>query len=116
MKDEDVNRKARFAFALVLLISIVAGIIWYSLSLNQYTVYQIYTQEAVFGLIADAPVEFHGVDVGKVKTIELIDPHSVSILLSIKKPAPLTAATVAVITARGLAARGFTGYVYVSLE
>jgi phospholipid/cholesterol/gamma-HCH transport system substrate-binding protein len=68
------------------------------------------------GLTVDAPIEFHGVDVGKVKNIRLVSPRSVSIVLSIDKSAPLTSATVATITSRGLATRGCTGYVYISLD
>jgi len=112
----DINAKARFAFVAFLLVSIVAGVIWYFFSASAYMNYQISTQESVSGLIVDAPVEFHGVDVGKVKSIKLIDPHSVSILLSIDKTAPITSASVATITSRGLATRGFTGYVYIAIE
>jgi phospholipid/cholesterol/gamma-HCH transport system substrate-binding protein len=36
--------------------------------------------------------------------------------LSVDKTAPVTSASVATITSRGLATRGFTGYVYVSIE
>jgi hypothetical protein len=68
------------------------------------------------GLTVDAPIEFHGVDVGKVKNIRLVSPRSVSIVLSVDKSAPLTSATVATITSRGLATRGCTGYVYISLD
>ena len=112
----DINAKARFAFVAFLLVSIVAGVIWYFFSASAYMNYQISTQESVSGLIVDAPVEFHGVDVGKVKSIKLIDPHSVKILLSIDKTAPITSASVATITSRGLATRGFTGYVYIAIE
>jgi len=112
----DVESLARLAFAAVLLLAAVAGVGWYLLAASRYTTYQIVTRDPVSGLIADAPVEFHGVDVGKVKSVELIDPHSVRILLSVDDGAPVTKATVATITTRGLAARGFTGYVYVSLE
>ncbi len=112
----DVENLARLAFAAVLLLAAVAGAGWYLLAASRYTIYQIVTRDPVSGLIADAPVEFHGVDVGKVKSVELIDSHSVRILLSVDDGAPLTKATVATITTRGLAARGFTGYVYVSLE
>jgi phospholipid/cholesterol/gamma-HCH transport system substrate-binding protein len=111
-----INTKARLAFVAFLLISIVAGTIWYFVSANRYATYQIYTQETVSGLIADAPIEFHGVDVGRVKSIKLVNPHSVNIVLSIEKTAPVTSASVATVTSRGLAARGFTGYVYISLE
>src|SRR6266496_2616729 len=112
----DADNKARIAFALVLLIGAAAASVWYLASSSGYRTYQIQTYDAVSGLMADAPIEYHGVDVGKVKRVELIDSRSVRILLSIINDAPVTASTVATITARGLATRGFTGYVYVSLE
>jgi len=112
----DADNKARIAFALVLLLAAAAGTGWYLFSSSRYTTYQILTHDPVSGLIADAPIEYHGVDVGKVKSVELIDSRSIRVLLSIKNGAPVTAATVATITSRGLATRGFTGYVYVSLE
>ncbi len=112
----DVNTKARFAFVAFLLVLTAAGAAWYFFSANQYATYQIYTHDSVSGLIADAPVEFHGVEVGKVKSVRLVDPHSVNIVLSIDKTAPVTSASVATITSRGLATRGFTGYVYIALE
>ena len=111
-----VENKARLAFALALLLIALGGLAWAAVSAGRHATYQIRTQDPVSGLIADAPVEFHGVEVGKVTRVELIDPHSVSILLSLRKEAPVTMATVATITARGLATRGFTGYVVVSLE
>lgn len=111
-----IDTKARVLFAAFLLILIVAGAIWYFFAARQHTSYQIYTQEPVSGLMADAPVEFHGVDVGKVKSVRLVNPHSVAIVLSIDKTAPVSSASVATITSRGLAARGFTGYVYIALE
>jgi len=111
-----IENWARLAFALVVILGIVAALVWYSVTSSRYITYQIDTHDSVSGLIADAPVEFHGVDVGKVRSVELIDPHSVKILLDIRKGAPVTNATVATITARGVATRGFTGYVYISLE
>jgi phospholipid/cholesterol/gamma-HCH transport system substrate-binding protein len=112
----NIENRARVAFALVLLLGAAAGLAWYFVVSSRYATFQIHTQDPVSGLIADAPVEFHGVDVGKVKRVELTDARSINILLSISKEAPVTTATVATITARGLATRGFTGYVYVSLE
>jgi phospholipid/cholesterol/gamma-HCH transport system substrate-binding protein len=112
----DVTSKAIFLFIAFLLICAVAGVIWYFWSASQYKKFQIHTQDPVSGLLVDAPVEFHGVDVGKVENIEIVNPHTVGILLRIKTTAPITSATVATITARGLATRGFTGYVYIALE
>ncbi|EHP44110.1 ABC transporter substrate-binding protein [Cupriavidus basilensis OR16] len=111
-----INTKARLAFVVFVLIAISVGAAWYAFSVSHYATYQIYTKESVTGLIADAPVEFHGVDVGKVKSISLVNPRSVSIVVSIDKDAPVTSASVATVTSRGLATRGFTGYVYISIE
>ena len=111
-----VENKARLAFVVVALLGMAAALGWLVVAAGRYATYQMRTQDSVSGLIVDAPVEFHGVEVGRVKRVELNDPRSVSILLSVKKEAPVTSATVATITARGLATRGFTGYVYVSLE
>ena len=112
----DTNTMARLMFVTVLLISTVVGVIWYLQSASGYTTYQIHTQDPVSGLTVDAPIEFHGVEVGKVKNIRLVNPRSVAIVLSIDKSAPVTSATVATITSRGLATRGYTGYVYISLD
>jgi phospholipid/cholesterol/gamma-HCH transport system substrate-binding protein len=108
--------KARWIFGALVFLCGAAVLAWYSLASGRYATYQIRTHDSVSGLIEDAPVEFHGVEVGKVKRIELAGPQSVSILLQIRKDAPVTAATVATVTSRGLASKGFTGYVYVSLE
>jgi phospholipid/cholesterol/gamma-HCH transport system substrate-binding protein len=83
---------------------------------RRYETFEILTADSTSGLIADSPVEFHGVEVGRVKKVALVDPHTVKIELSVKRDAPVTRATVATIIARGLATRGFTGYVYVALE
>lgn len=111
-----IENRARLAFAAVVALGVIGWLAWHLLVSNQYATYLIRTHDSVSGLLADAPVEFHGVEVGRVKDVALTDPHTVSILLNIRKEAPVTAATIATITSRGLATRGFTGYVYVSLE
>jgi phospholipid/cholesterol/gamma-HCH transport system substrate-binding protein len=110
------NTMARLMFVSVLLVSTAVGVFWYLHSANGYAIYEIRTEDPVSGLAIDAPIEFHGVDVGKVKSIRLVNPSSVSIVLSIDKNAPVTSASVATITSRGLATRGYTGYVYISLD
>lgn len=116
MKEKTVENKARLAFVVLLLAAATVGLVWFFVATSRYVTYEVRTQDSVSGLIADAPVEFHGVEVGKVERVELIDSRQVGIVLSIKRQAPVTMATVATITARGLASRGFTGYVYVALE
>jgi phospholipid/cholesterol/gamma-HCH transport system substrate-binding protein len=111
-----VENRARLAFLIVVILAVAATLVWHERSSGQFTTYQILTRDSVSGLIVDAPVEFHGVEVGKVTRIDLTGPDSVSILAAVKKDAPVTAATVATITDRGLSPRGFTGYVYISLE
>ncbi len=68
------------------------------------------------GLTEGAPIEMHGVEIGTVHRVRLADPATVHLVLSIDRDAPITRATTAVLTARGLAARGFMGYVYIALE
>lgn len=116
MDEERINRRARLAFAASLVVVFTAGALWLALSQAAYTTYRIETQDAVSGLIADSPVEFHGVEVGRVKSVELSGPRTISVLVDIRNGAPVDGSTVATITARGLAMRGFTGYVYVALE
>ena len=108
--------KARILFALFLLALAGAGVAWWLWAASTRATYEIRSSEPVSGLIAGAPVEFHGVEVGTVDRVELAGPRAVRILVSLRKDAPVTSATVATITGRGLAARGFTGYVYVNLE
>jgi phospholipid/cholesterol/gamma-HCH transport system substrate-binding protein len=92
------NTMARLMFVTVLLIAAAAGGIWYFHSVSGYATYQIHTEDPVSGLVIDAPIEFHGVEVGKVKSISLLSPRSVNIVLSIDKNAPVTSASVATIT------------------
>jgi phospholipid/cholesterol/gamma-HCH transport system substrate-binding protein len=111
-----VEHRAWLLFGLLLLLGAAVGLAWYLYSSTGYATFEIRTADPVSGLIADSPVEFHGVEVGKVRGVRLMDARSVSILVNVRRGAPVTRATVATITARGLATRGFTGYVYVALE
>lgn len=112
----DIDMKARLLFIAFLLTLAIGALIWYFLAATRYATYQIYTKDPVSGLMVDAPIEFHGVEVGKVKSVKLLEPQLVSVVLNVEKGAPVSSSTVATIISRGVAARGFTGYVYVSLE
>ncbi|WP_346839940.1 MlaD family protein [Microbulbifer sp. SAOS-129_SWC] len=111
-----ITNRARLAFAILVVLLLVATAIWYYRTSGRFTTYQILTDDPVSGLIAGAPVEFHGVDVGRVTRVELTGPRSIRILLDVNKDAPVSRATVATVTSRGLATRGFTGYVYILLD
>ncbi len=108
--------RARVAFGLLVAAGAIAGLTWYGLASSRYTTFEVLTRDPVSGLMADAPVEFHGVPVGTVKEVDLVDPHTVVVLLSVRRDAPVSRATIATVTTRGLAARGFMGYAYVALE
>src|SRR5215831_1863002 len=112
----NIEKRAWVLFGLLLLLGTAGGLAWYVFPSTRYVTLELRTADPVSGLIADSPVEFHGVEVGKVRRVQLVDPRSVSILVNVTRDAPITRATVATITARGLATRGFTGYVYVALE
>ncbi len=112
----DVYAKGRLVFAAAVCTAGAVGLGWYLWSASLYKTYEIDTHDAVSGLIADAPVEFHGVEVGKVVKVELVDAATVRILANIAQAAPITQATVATVATRGLTARGFAGYVYIALE
>ncbi|AQQ67584.1 hypothetical protein Mag101_07970 [Microbulbifer agarilyticus] len=111
-----IANRARILFAVALVLVVLAAWLYSQLASGRQTTYEIVTQDPVSGLIVGAPVEFHGVDVGHVTSVELTGPTSVRILLEVKNDTPITKATVATITARGLATRGFTGYVYILLN
>lgn len=107
--------KARWLFTGCLLLAAAAGA-WVLFGSPRQDTYELRSREAVSGLVPGAPVEFHGVEVGKVRAVRLLEPRLVRVLLDIDHGVPVSSATVATITGRGLATRGFTGYVYVSLE
>lgn len=108
--------RARWLLLWALVAAAVAAAAWGLLAAGRHVTYEIRSREAVSGLIEGAPVEFHGVQVGHVRSVELLDARSVRVLVEVRRDAPVSSATVATITGRGLAPRGFTGYVYVSLE
>lgn len=110
------EQRARVAFVIVLLALAAAAAGGWLLMQRGKNFYELHTHDSVSGLIPGAPVEFHGVEVGKVDEVRLVNPRSVRVVIELDAAVPPTTATVATITGRGLATRGFTGYVYVSLE
>jgi phospholipid/cholesterol/gamma-HCH transport system substrate-binding protein len=113
--DTNVNYTIVGAFVILLVTAAVLIIIWLSagFSLQHYSTYMVYMQESVSGLSIDAPVEYNGVSVGTVSSIELNhkNPHLVEVLLSIKNNTLITRGTVATVNSRGL-----TGIAFISLK
>lgn len=113
--ETNVNYTVVGAFVIILLTCFIFAIIWLSsgFSFEQYSTYLIYMQESVSGLTPDSQVEYNGVDVGSVKSVELNEknPQLVEVLIEIKSNTPITQGTVATLSTRGL-----TGVVYVALK
>lgn len=110
-----VNYTMVGVFVIILFIAIVVAIIWLSsgFSFEKYKTYMVYMQESVSGLSIDSAVEYNGVAVGSVKSIELNhkNPQLVEVLLSIKSQTPITQGTVATLNTRGL-----TGLAFIALK
>lgn len=108
--------RARWLFTGVVLLVVAAAAAWVLSGPARYNTYELRTRDAVSGLIPGAPVEFHGVEVGKVQAVRLLEPRLVQVVVEVGRDIPVTSSTVATIIGRGMATRGFTGYMYVSLE
>ena len=80
---------------------------------KKYDLYQAIEDESVAGLNLNAPVKYNGVDVGKVRSIELDpgNPERVNLLFAIEHGTPIKQDTVAVLKTQGL-----TGIAYVELS
>ncbi len=104
------------AFVLVLGSVLIAGVLWLAAGGALQTRYDLYwaiEDESVAGLNLNAPVKYNGVDVGKVRQIELDpdNPQRVNLLFAIERGTPIREDTVAVLKTQGL-----TGIAYVELS
>lgn len=110
-----VNYAVVGAFVLLLGAALVAGLLWIGSGRTYgtaYATYLIYMNESVSGLNLGAPVRYHGVEVGKVRSIALAphDPQLVRLALDIERGTPIKQDTVATLREQGL-----TGIAYVEL-
>lgn len=114
--DSKVNYAAVGGFVLALGALLIAGILWLATGLGNKKDYELYlsiVSESVAGLNVDAPVKYMGVDVGKVKSIQInpAKPQEVQLLFAIEKGTPVKQDTEAVLKTQGL-----TGIAYVELS
>ncbi len=109
--EKNVNYTVIGAFVILLLFFITLSIIWLSagFSVDGYKTYQVFMKESVNGLAVDAQVEFNGVAVGAVKSIEISkkDPQVVILLLNVKNNTPITLGTRATLNMKGLTGIGY---------
>ncbi|WP_294265114.1 MlaD family protein [Propionivibrio sp.] len=104
------------AFVLVLGAVLVAGVLWLASGgafQKKYDLYLAVEDESVAGLNLNAPVKYNGVDVGKVRLIQLDpgNPERVNLIFAIERGTPIKEDTVAVLKTQGL-----TGITYVELS
>ncbi len=103
-------------FVLLLGAALIAGALWLASGgafQKKYDFYLAIEEESVAGLNLNAPVKFNGVDVGKVREIEIDrkHPERVNLLFAIERGTPIKEDTVAVLKTQGL-----TGIAYVELS
>ena len=104
------------AFVLVLGGALIAVVLWLASGgafQKKYDPYLAVMDESVAGLNMNAPVKFNGVDVGKVRGIQLdpVNPNIVRLTFAIERGTPIKDDTVAVLKTQGL-----TGIAYVELS
>ncbi|SRR5579883_317062 len=113
--ETNVNYTIVGAFVISLTAAIILAIIWLSsgLSTYDYTTYKVYMKESVSGLSIDSPVEFNGVNVGNVTSIEINhrNPQLVKVLIKVKNDTPITMGTRAKLDVRSL-----SGLAYIQLQ
>ncbi|MDO9315740.1 MAG: MlaD family protein [Burkholderiaceae bacterium] len=103
------------AFVLLLGMALIAGALWLASGgafQKKYDLYLAIEDESVAGLNLNAPVKYNGVEVGKVRDIQLdpANPERVRLLFAIERGTPVREDTVAVLKTQGL-----TGIAYVEL-
>jgi phospholipid/cholesterol/gamma-HCH transport system substrate-binding protein len=111
-----VNYALVGAFVLALGAALIAGALWLAsggAGQKAYEPYLALVDESVAGLNLNAPVKLNGVDVGKVRGIQLdpANPQRVRLTFAIERGTPVKADTVAVLKTQGL-----TGIAYVELS
>lgn len=104
------------AFVLVLGTVLIGVVLWLASGgafQKKYDLYLAIEEESVAGLNLNAPVKYNGVDVGKVRQIQLDpgNPERVILLFAIERGTPIKEDTVAVLKIQGL-----TGIAYVELS
>jgi phospholipid/cholesterol/gamma-HCH transport system substrate-binding protein len=113
--ETNVNYSIVGVFVISLVAVIIFSIIWLSAGVtsNKFKLYKVYMTESVSGLSIDSPVEYNGVSVGQVKSIELNqkNPQLVEVLLGIKQNTPITQGTIATLNVKGL-----TGIAFIALQ
>ena len=114
--ESKVNYVVVGLFTLLLTSALIAGVLWLSAG-NKYSkvydTYNVFMNESVSGLNRNAPVKYRGVEVGRVRQIELskLNSEQVRIELNIEHGSPIKEDTVAIMKSQGL-----TGIAFIELS
>jgi len=113
--EREANYVAVGAFIILVIAMGVAFVFWYTDSADdhEYQRYEIYFKGSVSGLDRGSPVRYLGVDVGRVRALNISreNPGSVQAIVEVEDSAPITAATRA-----SLGLQGVTGLLYIDLR
>jgi phospholipid/cholesterol/gamma-HCH transport system substrate-binding protein len=110
-----VNYAAVGVFVLILSGALIFGVLWLAsggAARKVYDTYYAHMDESVSGLDLDAPVRYRGVEVGRVRRIELAPNNieQVRLTMAIERGTPVRVDTVATMRMQGL-----TGIAYIEL-
>ena len=114
--EDKVNLSVVGAFVIALTVAMIAGVLWLasgSYHRKAYDTYETYMTESVSGLSLNSTVRYRGVEVGRVRRIELApgNVEEVRVTLEIERGVPVKTDTVATLQTQGL-----TGIAYVELR
>jgi len=114
--ENKVNLSVVGAFVIVLTVAMIAGVLWLasgSYNRKVYDIYETYMTESVSGLTLNSTVRYRGVEVGRVRQIELApgNVEQVQVTLDIERGTPVKTDTLATLQTQGL-----TGIAYVELR
>ena len=107
---EKLNFTMAGMFVLVLTFILIAGVLWLGAGgpKRDHKLYVTYMTESVYGLSKDSAVTYRGVDVGRVREIEL-DPDNIErvrLLLEIRADTPIEEDTIATLETQVLTGLG----------
>jgi phospholipid/cholesterol/gamma-HCH transport system substrate-binding protein len=114
-----MEREARYAvvagFAILAIAAAAAFVWWYTGRSDRrvYDTYEIYFEGSVSGLSQGSPVRYLGVDVGRVRNLNVSrrDPGRVKVIAEVDSETPVSGATRA-----HLGLLGLTGLLYIDLQ
>lgn len=101
------------AFVVIMLMMLIGVLSWFSTTKKTDRIeYDIFTSISINGLVPQANVELHGINVGTVESVAFVpnQPGTIQIRMMVDRSAPISQATYAMLNSRGV-----TGTTFVDL-